>query len=295
MDFVLLLWRGSKPLTAVGLAMVPLFLASLAGIALDPRIITGAPAWLKPAKFAISIGIYVLSLAWVYSYLSVWPALLSGMAWITAIAAVTEIVIIDGQAFRGTTSHFNIATPLDAALFATMGLSIAVLWVASVVVCIALFRQNFPDPLLGRALQLGMLLTVLGSASGVLMVSPGRVHDAAQRSIRSGAHTVGASDGGPGLPGTGWSTQHGDLRVPHFLGLHGVQVLPLLALLLVHFGVMQSRGLRLINISAASYLILYVILLRQSMYGESVVSPSTGTLISLGVWLALTMAGVFFA
>ena len=66
------LWRGDAPMTAVGLLMVAALAASLAGMWLDPRTIGGFPAWLKPAKFAASIAIYSLTLAWVFGYLPEW-------------------------------------------------------------------------------------------------------------------------------------------------------------------------------------------------------------------------------
>lgn len=233
MQFLKSLWETNKPLTATGLLMLPVLVLSLAGLYFDPRLITGAPAWLKPAKFAVSISIYTLTLAWIFRYLPDWPRLRSRTAWITAAAMVIEMVIIGLQAWRGTTSHFNFSTPLDAALFVTMGVTILIAWFASIPICLALFRQTFADPVLGWALRIGVLITVIGAATGGLMTRPTSTQLAEARSTNHitivGAHTVGAPDGGPGIPGTGWSLEHGDLRVPHFLGLHAMQFLPLLA------------------------------------------------------------------
>ena len=267
------LWKASAPLTAVGSLMVVVFAASLAAMAIDGSTILGAPTWLKPAKFAASSAIYAFTLAWIFTCLPGWPRLTSRVGWISAVVLVLEVGIIDLQAARGITSHFNAGTVLDAALFSTMGIAIVVLWVAAIVLTVALFRQPFADSAFGWALRLGMLVTVLGQATGGLMTAPTRAQLKAARSTGlkvSGAHTVGAPDGGPGLPLTGWSTAHGDLRVPHFLGMHAVQALPVIAWLLTPVGSMAGRR-RLVFAAAAVYAVLFAALLVQALNGHPLV------------------------
>ena len=60
------LWRTSPVLVLTAVVMLVALVAFVAGLALDPRVITGAPAWLKPAKFAFSTAFYALTLAWVF-------------------------------------------------------------------------------------------------------------------------------------------------------------------------------------------------------------------------------------
>ena len=166
------LWRASPPLTAVGTLMVVVAAASAVGIAADPRIITGAPAWLKPFKFAVSTAVYSLTLAWIYGWLTDWPRVRRVVGWTTAIVFVLEVAIIDAQAWRGTTSHFNVATKLDATLFIVMGGAILLQTFVSIAVAVALWRQRFTDRALGWALRLGMTITIAGALTGPLMTRP---------------------------------------------------------------------------------------------------------------------------
>ena len=95
------------------------------GLLLDPRIITGSPAWLKPAKFAISTAIFTGTLAWLYRYMDVWPRFVRAMGWVVSVVLILEVAIIDLQAARGVASHFNVTSPLNGVLFSIMGTSIA--------------------------------------------------------------------------------------------------------------------------------------------------------------------------
>jgi hypothetical protein len=292
-------WKDCAPLTATSVLMLAALVGSCAGIVLDPRVVTGAPAWLKPAKFAISTAIFSGSIAWLYRYVTIWPGFMRTVGWVLAGALVFEVAIIDVQAARGTTSHFNAATRLDTTLFAIMGAGIAILWLASVAVLIALFHQKFENPAWGWLLRLGMLITVLGSAGGGLMIrmtpdQAAAVH--ATHTVRAvGGHTVGAPDGGPGLPGVGWSTQHGDLRVPHFFGLHGLQIIPFIGWLALRRrrNEVAAKQFGFVFAIAASYLALVAIFTAQALRGQSIIEPDGATVTALALWLGASAVAIF--
>jgi hypothetical protein len=293
------LWAGSPVLTAAGLLMTGVLGVSVIGLLIDPRHITGAPAWLKPAKFAISTAIYMLTLAAIFTQLPAWPRTRRVVGWVTATVLVLEVAIIDTQAWRGTISHFNVGTMLDGALFAIMGLAILVQTVTSVAVAVAVWRQRFDDRALGWALRCGLVITILGASTGAVMTRPTTAQiDAARatgRMVIAGAHTVGAPDGGAGLPGTGWSVEHGDLRIPHFFGLHAMQILPLLLLAVRRRRSDETAHVRVMFVATASYVSLFVILLWQALRGQSLIEPDGVTIGVFLLWAILSAIGAWFA
>jgi hypothetical protein len=292
-------WAASAPLTALTGLMLVVLVVNLAGLALDPRTIGGEPAWLKPTKFAFSTALYAFSVAFVFQYLPEWPRLRTWTGGVIAVSLMLEIVLIDLQAFRGIASHFNVRTIGDATIFSVMGLSVACLWVASLGVAIVLVRQRFDDAAFGWLLRFGLAITVIGAALGGLMTRPTpaqmRELRAAHRIEVAGAHTVGALDGGPGYPLMHWSRQDGDLRVPHFVGLHALQVLPLLYLAIGRLSRSPKARSRIAVVSSLSYAALVAILLWEAMHGEPVFSPASTTLRLLGVWFGVTVAALVIA
>jgi hypothetical protein len=286
------LWRANAPLTFTGLVMLPALAIAIAGLLIDPRIITDAPAWLKPAKFAVSISIYVFTLAWAFTLIPGWRKTRRVVGWATAIAMVLEFVIIALQAYRGTTSHFNFSTPLNGVLFVIMGVAIVAQTLISIAVAVAFWRQPFEDTAMGWALRLGMIITIVGALSAGFMTHPTAAQLAAEHAGQGmpimGAHTVGAPDGGPGLSGTGWSIEHGDLRIPHFIGLHALQVLPLIAFVMRRLRLSSDTRVRLTLTAAGSYFTLVVLLLVQALRGQPLLSPDAITFGLLGAWALVT-------
>jgi hypothetical protein len=289
---------AAPALTLLGFIMAADLVLCLLGLVVDRRVITGAPAWLKPAKFALSVMIAAWSFAFCLASTRIWRLFTRPLDVVLTVGFVLEIALIDMQAARGTTSHFNLSTRFDAIVFGVMGVSIACIWLAMLALTVVLFRQRFASSAWGWSLRLGMVMALIGTGSGALMTVPNpRQVAAAHATGRApiiGGHTVGAADGGPGMPVTGWSADHGDLRVAHFLGMHGLQVLPLLAWWIGRrrWAPKERMQRNLVFAMAASYLALFGLILWQAFRGQSITQPDSVSLESLAAWVLLTAVAV---
>ncbi len=81
---------------------------------LDDQQMTGVNRWLKPAKFAASIGLYLLTMAWLLHELRSSRWILATLSAVMLCSMTGEQLLITMQAFRGVTSHYTIATTFDA-------------------------------------------------------------------------------------------------------------------------------------------------------------------------------------
>ena len=249
------LHRVNPALAGVGWLHVGLAVVALALLPFDHRLVTGAPAWMKPLKFALSGLAFTWTLAWLLADLPA-PAQravrrLSGGV---ALSMTVEMAVIFTQAGRGVASHYNQSSPLNGLLFGLMGIFIMVN-TALTIWAVYLAWRYWPH---GPAsyvwgLRLGLLVFLVGSALGGFM-------------IHNQQHTVGAPDGGPGLPGLGWSTVAGDLRLAHFLGMHALQALPLLGWALSRWR--PRRAVALTWLGAAVYVAAVGGLLAQALAGH---------------------------
>lgn len=284
-----------RPLMAVSALMLVCAVISLAGIVLGSHEILGAPAWAKPLKFSLSIFLYTVTWAWLIAHLPRWRRVAHLLGTIMAVALTVEQVLIVWAAASGTTSHFNVSSSLHTAVWATMAAAITVLYLCTLVTSVAAFFLRLPTVSLTLAVRAGVVIALAGMAVAFLMTGPTADQLSAPSGI-IGAHTVGLADGGPGLPVLGWSTEGGDYRVAHFVGMHALQILPLFAIALGaasrHVSALSSPAvqLRLTITASAGYAAAVVLLTAQAAAGQSLVHPEGFFL--LAGWGIVLAAGV---
>ncbi|MEV4828545.1 hypothetical protein AB0K25_09500 [Micromonospora sp. NPDC049257] len=276
-----------RPLRVLSVAAAVLAVVTAVGVVVDGRVLTGVPIWLKPFKFSVSFALYAATLAWMLAQLPRRSRIAEWSAGVVVATALVEMVVIVGQVLRGTTSHYNQTTPLNAALWQVMGIAIMVLFAAHLIVAVALLVRRPTDRATTWAVALGLGLSALGMLAAFPMVA----QDRAGPDGIAGAHSVGVPDGGPGLPIVGWSTTGGDLRIGHFVGLHAMQALPILAYLLRRYlghWLDERSRVRLLVVAGAGYGVLTVLLTWQALRGQPLLRPDLATLTALAALAAAT-------
>lgn len=282
--------------------MAVLAVLSGVGLLVDDRVLVGSPIWFKPFKFSVSFVAYGLSLAWMLSLLDRGRRAGWWAGTVVAGSSLVEMVIITGQVVRGKRSHFNHQTPFDEALFNAMAVTIVILWLGTLLIAILLLRARIADRASAWAMRCGIAIALAGAAVGFLMTQPTPDQRRGESSI-VGAHSVGVPDGGPSMPLTGWSTTGGDLRIPHFVGMHALQLIPLLLMGLIALAARPRFGrladgrvrLRLVLIASIAYAATFALVTWQALRGQPLIHPDGATLTAAGAILGATAAASYGA
>jgi Domain of unknown function (DUF4281) len=270
---------------------------SLIGMAVDDRHLLGLPIWAKAAKFGLSFGLYTLTLAWMLSLPRRHIKLGQRLGTIAAVTTIIEVGIVVLQIVRGTRSHFNISTAFDATMWVVMAAVVGVLWTANLLGAILIGREkDTPGPEL-LAVRLGTIISLAGMAVAFFMTTSTSEQRAHHPRMFNGAHSIGVEDGGPGMPVTNWSTVGGDLRVPHFIGIHALQAVPLFAVLLglLAAGLPRLVRTRLVWTFAVFHGGIFLVTAWQALRGQSFARPDAATLIGFAVVVVATVGAAIWA
>ncbi len=252
-------------LAAYGIILLALVPVGLLWSRFDPRTVNDESVATKPTRFLLSIGIHAITLSWMFGFVR--PDRAHAFApmltvWMVLICSTWELGCIGWQAARARESHFNHRTPMDSAIFISMGLFATLLVAANLPLAWEIAHRPAADahPVMVMAVIFGLVVTCfIGGGTGILMGA-------------RNSHGIGRE--GRRLPLFGWSAVAGDLRAPHFLSIHALQAFPLLA------GVttLVSRGdaTLIFGVSAIGFCVLIGATFAQALKGHPVI-PTQAT------------------
>ncbi len=251
-------WTWPRVLWVVGALLLATMVFHVVALAVTGGPVTGPVSLRKPATFAETGWLTAWSVALVLPRLRTraWQRHVIGGT--TVLFGVGETTIMAIQAWRGVPSHYNFSTPFDAALVRGGAAGTAGLFLIGVVVLLVTVVRT-PD--LQPSVRLGMLAGVVvffvGCAVGFVMVSNNS--GVFQGSVGAGFGNRTAAYLGPDLATVGPeylllrpATRGGDLVLPHAIGVHGLVLLAVPAVLLTGTALSRARQLRLVAVAAGS-------------------------------------------
>jgi hypothetical protein len=213
-------------------------------------------AWYKPFKFAFSTFLFVWAIGWYGFYLPNYN--MTPYSITTTILLGFEIAYIAFQAGKGQMSHFNTSTWYYSMLFSLMGIAATIVTIYTAYIGFLFFTQkiDLPDYYL-LAIRWSILIFVVFSFEGFVMGS-------------KMTHTIGGKDGSPGIPLLQWSYKHGDLRIAHFIGMHALQVIPILSYYVI-------KNVKFTIVLTVLYLLLASWTLITALQGKPIIKSEKST------------------
>ena len=221
----------------------------------------------KPATFNIAVGIYILTIALLLPSAGFsdggrrrW------VAW-TVVFFVYGYTVETVQTFRGLDPRFSkVGTPWDQMIGGIFFLTAVSLLVLFIIMAIRFFRRRVDtaDATVLLAIKYGCVTTLGAFAAGVWM------------SVIGGRHTGAA----------------GNILPLHALGFHGLQTVPVVALLLLWAGEKSEQARKWVHLTGIAWLAACVAVASQTIRGKSVFEIGPATLVTafvLAVWSALAL------
>ena len=233
----------------VGILLVASGLLHMVVCWADGGSLSGPISWRKPILFGLSAGVTVMSLGWVSGKMRQRSGdllLVTGFS----LAMLAEVALITLQQWRGVASHFNRATPFDAAV---LRWTEVLIFFATIVIA-ELTRRSF-RPLRASAdmvlaIRSGMALLLFSCLLGFVLVGYGN-H---QISLGKAPEVYGSA---------------GVMKFPHGVPMHAIQFLPMLVWLMKKVGVAARDRFRSVAYALSSLVAFTTFSLLQTFGGRA--------------------------
>ena len=277
----LVYWHKSslaqQALFVSGTLLFVLMIVHGAALVVTGGSINGPVSFRKAITFSETLGLTCWAVAWmlpIFSLRRVARGLLTGFVMLFTLG---EAVLMSMQVWRGVPSHYNFTTLFDMTVYYATGVGAAGFTALALVLLVLSFRQPQATPSVLLAVRAGLVITLFGSAIGVLMsINSGPVWQGfaaiAQRYEQPPfGQYIGQPEG----------TTGGNLVLLHAFGVHGLQLLPLVAWMLGYSTLVERTRTGLVAATTISFGALLTVLSVQTFRSlpPFALDPTTGALL----------------
>jgi hypothetical protein len=215
--FLVELFKRDKILFWLGWTHFLMFFFCLGLLIFNHDIIAGENAWAKPTHFYLSSGISLWTFGWFLHFINS-KSQIKVFSWLIAATLFFETTIIFVQSIRGISSHFNTSDPFNAMMNGLLLLLMLIFLITVTYITFLFFKQK-KMPISQHytwVLRMCLLNFVVFTVAGLIMFS-------------KLSNSNGGIDSDSGKILLNWGSKHGDLKIVQFMGVHSLQIIPLLS------------------------------------------------------------------